>query len=256
MDFWITTKINGGGWLEDIPIVDGGPSIIINSDYDEIIICSLPGMQVIKDQLISMGVNANKINVEYILVQVNARINFLHDYSQVYKDEAQQHNVAEGGVFQGDFSKEINQAFPKSVLYLFDTFEGFVKRDTNKEKEQVYSDFNQGHLSNTSVEMVLSKLPYPDKVCIRKGYFPETTKGLENERFFFVNLDFDLYNPTFAGLNFFYDRMSPHGIILVHDYYNPGYRGIKEAIEDFEQERGISLHKIPIGDHCSMGIIR
>jgi hypothetical protein len=43
--------------------------------------------------------------------------------------------------------------------------------------------------------------------------------------------------------------------MLVHDYYNPGYKGVKEAVEQYQKEEG-EIIKFPIGDHCSLGIIK
>src|ERR1041385_1300392 len=36
-----------------------------------------------------------------------------------------QGDVAEVGVYKGEFAKRLNQLFPAKKLYLFDTFEGF-----------------------------------------------------------------------------------------------------------------------------------
>jgi O-methyltransferase len=49
-------------------------------------------------------------------------------------------NVAELGVFRGDFAKFINISFPDRKLYLFDTFEGFDEKDIEAEyiKKQSY----------------------------------------------------------------------------------------------------------------------
>lgn len=111
------------------------------------------------------------------------------------------------------------------------------------------------HLSKTSVELVLSKLPHPQKAIIKKGYFPETARGLEEERFIFVNLDFDLFHPILEGLRFFYPRMVCGGVIVVHDFYSPGCPGVKEAIDVFETELKCKMKKMPIGDHCSIAVI-
>lgn len=69
-------------------------------------------------------------------------------------------------------------------------------------------------LSNTSVESVLSKMPYSNNCVICKGYFPDKTIGLEEERYLFVNIDVDLYKPILAGLEYFWPRMIPGGIYL------------------------------------------
>ena len=107
----------------------------------------------------------------------------------------------------------------------------------------------------TNQELVLEKMLYKEKVVIQKGYFPETTIGLENKKFGFVNLDFDLYKPTLEGLRFFYPKLVKGGCILIHDYYNAWYKGVGAAIEKFEEEYG-EIIKFPIGDDCSLGILK
>lgn len=234
----------------------GNASCCKELDYDEVLIASLTGYEVIREQLINAGIESSKINSSFVDTQVNARINFLRDYAEMSKDLLDDTLcVAEGGVFQGEFAKLINEYFPKQTIYLFDTFEGFDQRDIKIEKESDFSEYEANHLSITSEEMVLGKLPHKDKAIIRKGYFPETAEGLESKKFVFVNLDFDLYNPILEGLRFFYPKLVDGGCMLVHNYYNPGYKGVKEAIDIFEQENG-KLIKFPIGDHCSLGIIK
>ena len=241
--------------IEGVPIL-GGAEACRGLEYDEILIASLTGYRIMREQLVGAGADPAKISGEFVSTQVNARINFLRDFSALCGDKGDASlAVAEGGVFQGEFAKEINQCFPERKLYLFDTFEGFDARDVRTEHERNFSTENAGHLSITSVELVLGKLPRREQAVIRQGYFPETARGLEDVRFLFVNLDFDLYDPTLAGLRFFFPRLAEGGCLLVHDYYTPMYHGIKEAIGDFEKERG-PLIKFPIGDHCSLGILK
>jgi hypothetical protein len=101
--------------------------------------------------------------------------------------------------------------------------------------------------------VVKAKLPYPDRCVIKKGFFPETAAGVE-DRFCFVNLDFDLYDPILAGLEFFYPRMTEGGVILVHDYFNPFYKGVKVAIDGFRKSSG--ARALPIGDGFSIALLR
>jgi hypothetical protein len=56
-----------------------------------------------------------------------------------------------------------------------------------------------------------------------------------------------------AGLEYFYPRMVNGGILLVHDYFSEGYKGVKEAVKEFShKKRRIKL--FPIGDGISIGI--
>jgi hypothetical protein len=60
----------------------------------------------------------------------------------------------------------------------------------------------------------------------------------------------------FEALKFFFDKMSPGGIILLHDYFVPDLPGVKKAVGDFEELLGTSVPKMPIGDGCTLAIIK
>lgn len=95
---------------------------------------------------------------------------------------------------------------------------------------------------------------HPEKCVLKKGYFPETAVDV-NDQFCFVNLDMDLYQPMLAGLRFFYEKMCSGGVILMHDYFHPELPGVKQAVTEFEKERGLKLCKVPIGDFCSIAVV-
>jgi hypothetical protein len=61
-------------------------------------------------------------------------------------------NVAELGVFKGEFSKKINFLFPEKILYLFDTFEGFSNADVVADAE--LKDENISIFKETSEQLV------------------------------------------------------------------------------------------------------
>lgn len=155
-------------------------------------------------------------------------------------------NVAEVGVYKGNFAKYINQYFPLKKLYLFDTFSGFDEKDIQTEKKLGLADGSQD-FSNTSIELVLKNMPFPGQCIIKKGFFPETTAGIEDS-FVFVSLDTDLYQPIYQGLIYFYPRMQKGGYIFVHDVNNDAYKGAAKAVEQFSSEQGISF--LPIPDSC------
>lgn len=119
-------------------------------------------------------------------------------------------SAAELGVYQGSFASCINRVFANRKLFLFDTFAGFDKKDTEKDVKEGYS-LGMQDFSDTGVEMVLERMPHPELCIIKKGWFPDTAKGLENEHFVFVSIDADLYEPIYEGLNFFYPRLQKGG---------------------------------------------
>ena len=242
-----TEKI--GTKLDGYEIVS--PSQLKKIEYDKIAILSISALYVIKEQILGMGISEHKIDTSFVETKVRARINFLSDFAKIVYRYNVQGSVAEAGVFQGEFAKEMNKYFPDKFLYLFDTFEGFDKRDIQIEEACNYSEAKEGYLNITSEKLVLSKMSHPEKCIIRKGYFPETAIGI-NDDFCFVNLDMDLYKPTIEGLRFFWDKMVDGGIIIVHDYYSEGYKGVRDAVSEFTKEEG--LLPFPIGDSISIAI--
>jgi hypothetical protein len=152
--------------------------------------------------------------------------------------------VAELGVFRGDQAHLISRLFPDRPVHLFDTCEGFAEADLAAERSAGYSAASRGDFANTSVNLVFDKLLSTDRVVVHKGFFPETTQGID-DRFCFVSLDVDLHDPTLAGLNWFYARLNPGGAIFVHDYNNGRYNGVRKAVETFVARTGACTVPLP-----------
>lgn len=201
---------------------------------------------------------------DYFYLFMNQRFFFIKDFAKYVIANDIPGNVAECGVYQGESAKMINHFFCEErarKLYLFDTFDGFAEADLRYENALNDSNFVNGIFNstkcfkNTSVETVINKMQYPSQVIVKKGYFPESAEGVE-DRFVFVNLDMDLYQPMIAGLRFFWPKLQQGGCILLHDYFRIDLPGVKKAIEDFEAELGRKLQKLPIGDGCSIAIVK
>jgi O-methyltransferase len=163
-----------------------------------------------------------------------------------------QGNAAELGVYKGDFAFMINSFFPTQTLYLFDTFEGFDKDEFEKDRQEGLTSRWQPF--RTDLRQLLRRMPYPEKVIVKQGHFPETALGLQ-ESFVFVSMDVDLYTPTIAGLEYFYPRLVEGGYIFVHDYNHPDYMGNRKAVLEF-CERKADLSCVPIGDWGGTAILK
>lgn len=270
-----------GRMVRNHPVVT--PDKIPSFTYDKIVIANDNAaaeiVQMLKD---TYGVPEDKIlmanaqNREFFLdmkknwlsgnEDTSPRSLWLKDFARYAELHHLQGNVAEAGVYTGGYAHYINKYFPDRKLYLFDTFEGFDARDLEAERTLQAASFLQGIFNHDEhfddlkgedwQEIVLAKMIYPENIIFKKGYFPETAEGLE-EKFVFVDLDMDLYQPMLAGLRVFYDKLVPGGVITCHDYFLPELaHGVQKAVEDFEQERGMKLAKMPIGDATSIAIVR
>jgi len=183
-------------------------------------------------------------------------------------------DFAELGVYKGESAGIIHRMAPERKLHLFDTFEGFKEKDLKEEigKAATYSARN---FADTNVEKVRRFIGGNENVVFHPGYFPESAVSsqqsavrswklavdddLENSdftaangqrqtatgfKFAFVNLDADLYNPTKAGLEYFYPRLSPGGVIIIHDY-NHKWEGVIKAVDEFVKTIPESLIMLP-----------
>ena len=163
-------------------------------------------------------------------------------------------DVAELGVYQGDFSSLISAAFPDRRIHLFDTFEGFSDKDVEIETACKLSRAKEGDFSSIDVESVLNNMPDPTRTVIHKGWFPDTFSDITDETFCFVSLDADLYAPTAAALPLFYERLNRGGVLLIHDVYSTQFFGCKKAVDEFCHKN--HLFADPVCDLHGSAIIR
>lgn len=138
---------------------------------------------------------------------------------------------AELGVYKGVTAKIIHEIDPTRRLHLFDTFKGFDKQDLQFENG-IENKSDTPDFLDTSLDAVNIFVNGNDNVHFHPGYFPNSTMQLKEKKYAFVHLDADLYKPTLEGLNYFYPKLSPGGVIIVHDY-NHTWDGIRKAIDEF-----------------------
>jgi hypothetical protein len=124
---------------------------------------------------------------------------------------------------------------PGKQLHLFDTFVGLPDRT---------EAHSQGEFP-CSMESVQSYLP---TAKLYRGLFPQETGDLVGAtRFGFVHLDMDIYEGTRDALSFFFERLSPGGIVMTHDYN--ALVGPTKAFQDFFSARPDPLVELS-GNQC------
>ena len=117
-------------------------------------------------------------------------------------------------------------------VFLFDTFGGFDERDLHgvdgKQSAQQFTDTSMAEVK---------QLVGTDGVTYVQGFFPESARQVEMpEKIAFAHIDCDLYAPIKAGLEWFYPRLSPGGILLLHDYSSGHWPGATRAIDEFFED--------------------
>lgn len=239
-----------GGAIDGIGIYAPEKGLLESFCYDYIVIASVYGKWQIREQLYRLGVTDGKIRLYAGGADILSP--FLKNLSEDFRREGIEGDCAEVGVFRGESACKINQFFPDRKLHLYDTFEGFSKEDIEMEMQEGKKDVKEGQFGDTSIEIVMEKMEYPEQVIIHQGYFPNTAKGLRG-KFCFVRMDLDLYAPTKAALEIFEPLMVRGGVMLVHDYFGNQYPGIRKTVREF-MDRHPALRKMPIGDTMSVAI--
>jgi len=252
--FCDNNKALHGAEINGVPVVDERELLKISPDLIYIAILNREACVEVSRQIEKLGIQSRIVSVIDYRSQFDIRLAVLRLIAKEVRDRNIPGALAELGVFQGEFAAEMNRFFPERSIYLFDTFEGFDERDLRIEKENSYSRQEQGKFSNTSVDRVYERLPYPARAIFRKGFFPDTSRGVEDQ-FALVSLDADLYQPIYEGLVFFYPRMTSGGYILLHDYNSTQFRGVGEAVKRFCRDYGIFV--VPLCDlHGSAVIVK
>lgn len=141
--------------------------------------------------------------------------------------------IAELGVYKGETAKLIHHMLPDRHFYLFDSFSGLPKQVIKEDCDGTVRP-QTVKFDNTSPEEVLKYISGNDNLHIKEGVFPETTEGIDEERYAFVHIDADLYQSTKDALEYFYPRLAQGGVIVVHDY-NHDWEGATKAVDQFEK---------------------
>lgn len=180
------------------------------------------------------------------------RIRFYNLWLQISRLEREgvEGDFAELGVYKGETARVIHLCAPERRLHLFDTFEGFPANDLYEETGKA-AGYTSRHFADTSTGRVMDRLGKHPNIIIHQGYFPETAEKVKDESFALVSMDADLYKPTRAGLEFFFPRLSPGGIIMVHDY-NTDWPGLMKAVDDFCEKNNLSTIPVPDADSTVM----
>lgn len=142
-------------------------------------------------------------------------------------------SFAEFGVYKGGSAFLLASDHKERTLHLFDTFEGIPDKGDG-------DIHNVGDFNDTSIEAV-RQLLQGKKVLFHQGFFPDTAKGLESEKFAFVHIDADQYQSALDACEYFYPRMSEGGIMLFDDYEWRDCPGVKKALNEFAAANDVAI---------------
>lgn len=227
-----------GNRVSGIPVLS--PEEGLAAGPDAVCICALgeERAEEMRVQLDELGYTGKVLSMQP-LKHFDARAATMRLLAEQIETRRVPGDVAELGVYRGDFAALISAAFPRRRIHLFDTFEGFAARDVEVERRCGFSSAETGDFADTGVELVRGRLPDPELAVFHRGYFPDTFAPCESVRFAFVSVDADLYAPTSVALPLFWERLSPGGAIMVHDAAGTQFTGVGKAVDEFCAPRRI-----------------
>ena len=149
-------------------------------------------------------------------------------------------DILECGVFKG-FSSLLLRSIEEKLsnfninnYFLIDSFEGLsdILEEDKPIKPNVYQN-KKGDLK-ANIEHVENLFKYFKNVNIIKGWIPKVFDLLdEKNKYKFVHIDVDLYQPTFDTLGYIYDKVVKGGIIITDDYRSSLFPGNQKAWEKY-----------------------
>lgn len=155
--------------------------------------------------------------------------------------------TAEAGVFRGLSSyltchylrREI-PTFNGETHFMLDSFEG-LSQPVEKDGEFPIKRHGEGAFTTTSVDVARQTMEDFSDVNIFKGWIPEVFSQLPEQKYRFVHVDVDVYEPTLASFRYFFPRMSPGGIMICDDFgpwAEDNWPGCIRAVNEFANEIG------------------
>ena len=104
----IRIRENGGGEYDGVQI-NNPEEIIKHYEFDNVIIASQPGYEVIKQRLETFGIDEDRIISSYVEQPLTTRIQFLKDIAKIMHEDGVVGACCEAGVFEGDFKEVVAQ---------------------------------------------------------------------------------------------------------------------------------------------------
>jgi hypothetical protein len=159
-------------------------------------------------------------------------------------------DIAECGSRKGRSAWYILASFENLTrrrFHVFDSFAGLREPTAADRQASGKLTWEAGDFASGEELFATNLKRFADTIDIRTGWIPDRFPEVADRRFALVHIDVDLFEATRDSLEFFYERLSPRGIIICDDYGFVECPGVRKAFDDFFERRPESVIEIPTG---------
>jgi hypothetical protein len=155
--------------------------------------------------------------------------------------------LAECGCYQGATAWFMASEAPGAEFHIFDSFEGLSEPGAEDAPEEKHVRiWLKGDMSASEV-YVRDILKEFKCIHYHKGWIPEKFNEVEDKQFRLVHIDVDLFQPTLDSMEFFYERMSRGGVLVLDDYGFTTCPGAYRAVDEYMRDKAEYVLSLPTG---------
>jgi O-methyltransferase len=156
-------------------------------------------------------------------------------------------DLAECGVFRGSsayfLAKGMAMRSQKKRLHLFDSFAGLSEPKLDLDG----AHWRSGDLACGLAEVAFNLKQHASRIIFHAGWIPEKFSEVFDNKFCFVHVDVDLYEPTRDTLAFFGPRIVRGGLIICDDYGFETCPGARRAMDEYAAASEQTVVHLPTG---------
>jgi O-methyltransferase len=215
---------------------------------------------VVADEWLALYLSTQAITHGAATDNVHRQVRFYSTFQMAaYAAALPQGDVVECGCWHGHTTVAIATILQTrgfaGRFHVFDSFEGGLSDFTpNDESIFPLSDREKRGLVRqfaSDYELVSSVTKRFGFVELHRGWIPQSFESFVRTPLRFVHVDVDMYEPTKAALDFFWDFVVPGGCIVIDDYNHTVFEGATRAVDEFLKGKRPSLfYAVPFGGSC------
>jgi O-methyltransferase len=133
-------------------------------------------------------------------------------------------------------------------FWLFDTFKGIPEAQmTPAERDGIGGWHNRESYEECFAVAQANFAPWPRCRLVR-GMVPDSLTAFPSDRrVAYLSIDMNIVAPEIAAIEFFWERMTPGGIVLLDDYGWSTHTPQKAAFDAFAAAHGVAILNVPTG---------